>query len=195
MVQLKSWKGFRMKQNIYSLLADALSYPGEKNKNSARILLNELTEMDKGFCDFLKPYVDYLENSPQGTLEEAYTSTFDVQAVCPLEIGYTLFGEDYKRGEFLVRMNDLHSEYKTPLNSSELADHLPNVLLLLGNMPENDFKKEFVEKLFLPALTKMLKSFDNTNGVNPFSLPLRTLNDLLSKQYQMNPKILEVRHE
>ncbi len=38
--------------------------------------------------------------------EELYTRTFDLNPVCALEIGWHLFGEDYERGAFLVRMRD-----------------------------------------------------------------------------------------
>lgn len=182
-------------ENVYVLTATAISYPDEQNISSAEELMKVLGNLDNKFTELLKPYVDYLTNTEQGVLEEAYTNTFDVQAVCPLEIGYTLFGEDYKRGEFLVRMSDLHKEHNTPLNNSELSDFLPNVLMLLERMPDDEFKKEFIEKIVMPALTKMLKNFDEKKGVNPFSLPIRALKELLSRHYTMNPMILEVRYE
>lgn len=181
--------------NIYELTAKTISYPSDKHFLKAEELANELGKLDDGFVELLKPYVDYLTTNDLGTIEEAYTNTFDVQAVCPLEIGYTLFGEDYKRGEFLVRMSDLHQEHQTPINNSELSDFLPNVLMLLNRMPDDEFKKEFIEKIVMPALTKMLKNFDEKKGLNPFSLPIRALTDLLARHYTMNPTILEVRYE
>ena len=184
-----------MINNIYQLTAAAISYPRENSDQTADELMISLRKIDPALGEMLTPYVTYLRSQPRSVLEEDYTRTFDVQAVCPLEIGYTLFGEDYKRGEFLVRMSDLHAQYATALNTSELADFLPNVLQLLDKMEEDEFKKDFIEKLLMPALTKMLKNFDEKKDANPFSLPLRALNQFLGRKYTMNPMILEVHYE
>ena len=37
-------------------------------------------------------------------LQELFTRTFDLNPACTLEIGWQLYGEDYRRGEFLVQM-------------------------------------------------------------------------------------------
>ncbi len=184
-----------MNGRIYNLLALSLCYPAPDSLENAKELEAELIKIDKKYFDLLHPYIDYLQNESRESLEESYTNTFDIQAVCPLEVGYTLFGEDYKRGEFLVRMSDLHKEYNTSLISSELGDYLPNVLMLLSKMPDEPFTKEFIEKLILPALAKMLKNFDDRKILNPFSRPLRVMNELLLTSYKMNSKILEARYE
>lgn len=184
-----------MDARIYNLLAQVLCYPGPHSLKYGQELASELKKMDPKYVELIQPFNSYIETEEQGNLEEAYTNTFDIQAVCPLEVGYTLFGEDYKRGEFLVRMSELHREHNTDLISSELGDYLPNVLKLLANMPDETFKKEFIEKLILPALNKMLKNFDDKKSINPFSRPLLVMSELLSSEYQMNPKILEARYE
>ncbi len=184
-----------MKENIYSLFASALCYPAAFTLKNAQELEAELSLVDSKYADLIRPYTHFLNNETLESLEEVYTNTFDIQAVCPLEIGYTLFGEDYKRGEFLVRMSELHKEYQTPLVSTELGDYLPNVLLLLERMPEDPFKKDFIEKILMPAMEKMLKNFDEKKDSNPFSLPLRAMNEMFASSYTLNPKILEARYE
>lgn len=184
-----------MNSKLYNLLALSLCYPGAETLKNLKDLESELMEVDRKYFDLIHPLINYIETEPLENLEEAYTNTFDIQAVCPLEVGYTLFGEDYKRGEFLVRMSELHREHETVLISSELGDYLPNVLRLLSKMPDEALKKEFIEKLFLPALVKMLKNFDDKKGINPFSRPLRVMSEYLSSQYTMNSKILEARYE
>lgn len=184
-----------MNGKIYNLLALSLCYPGAETLKNAKELEAELMSLDQKYFDLFHPYIEFLQTESQESLEESYTNTFDIQAVCPLEIGYTLFGEDYKRGEFLVRMSELHKEHDTSLVSSELGDYLPNILKLLSKMPDGPFKQEFIEKLFLPALAKMLKNFDDRKALNPFSRPLRVMNELLLSTYKMNSKILEARYE
>ncbi|MGE3608310.1 MAG: nitrate reductase molybdenum cofactor assembly chaperone [Bacteriovoracaceae bacterium] len=184
-----------MTERIYQLSAKILSYPGSETLQAAKELEAELVKIDSSYHEVLLPFIEFLSKQERGAMEEAYTNTFDVQAVCPLEVGYTLFGEDYKRGEFLVRMSDLHAEHKTLLNQSELADYLPNVLMLLKEMQESEFKKEFIEKILLPSLSKMLKNFEAGKGANPYARPIMALNSMLSRQYKMNPTILEVTYE
>ena len=44
----------------------------------------------------------FLQHAPTDSLdamEELHTRTFDVQAAATLDLGYVLFGDDYKRGE------------------------------------------------------------------------------------------------
>ena len=93
-------------------------------------------------------------------LEELYTRTFDIQAPCTLDVGYVLFGEDYKRGHFLVKMHELQNQYENDCGT-ELADHLPNILTLLEKMKETDPEQaeDLVKKIVLPALEKMLQRF------------------------------------
>jgi nitrate reductase assembly molybdenum cofactor insertion protein NarJ len=90
---------------------------------------------------------------------ELHTRTFDVQAVTALDIGYVLFGEDYKRGALLANLSAEHKKAGTPCGL-ELGDHLTNVLRLLPKMGDDALKQEFVDVLFAPALREMLRDFE-----------------------------------
>lgn len=92
-------------------------------------------------------------------LQELHTRTFDVQAITSLDIGYTLFGEDYKRGALLA---NLSSEHKRAGNDcgAELGDHLTNVLRLLPKMTDATLREEFVRVLLAPALREMVREFE-----------------------------------
>lgn len=94
--------------------------------------------------------------------EEIYTRTFDVQSISTLDLGYALFGDDYKRGEVLV---NLSKEHKTAgINcGKELADHLPNVLKLFAVLHEDEFKEELAQLLIIPALKKIISEFQIEN--------------------------------
>ena len=50
------------------------------------------------------------QSNPSRKWEEIYTRTFDVQAITTLDVGYVLFGDDYKRGELLVNLNNEHTK-------------------------------------------------------------------------------------
>ncbi len=125
-------------------------------------------------ADFLR----YPEGDPE--MEELYTRTFDIQAVCPLDIGYVLFGEDYKRGHLLVKMQSLQNEHHNDCGT-ELPDHLPNILNLLPKMKQEE-ASEMVAKLVRPALSKMIESFGDSE--NQYGEVLRAVSQILEQDYQ-----------
>ncbi len=88
-----------------------------------------------------------------------FTRSFDVQAITTLDLGYVLFGDDYKRGAVLVNLNREHREAGVECYS-ELADHLPNILRLLAKMQKPDLRSELVEKIVAPALQRIIAEFN-----------------------------------
>jgi nitrate reductase delta subunit len=95
------------------------------------------------------------------SLQELYTSTFDLSPVCALDLGWHLFGEDYKRGLFLVRMRRELLVHGIP-ETVELHDHLSRALLLLARMGPTQ-AEEFACAIVAPALQRMLKCMPAEN--------------------------------
>lgn len=92
-------------------------------------------------------------------LRELHTRTFDVQPITSLDIGYTLFGEDYKRGALLANLSGEHARAGNDCGL-ELADHLSNVLRLLPKLEDVALREELVRVLLGPALQEMIREFD-----------------------------------
>ncbi len=90
--------------------------------------------------------------------------TFDVQAVCYLDLGYVLFGEDYKRAQLLVNLQSEHKVAGVDCGS-ELGDHLPNVLMLLSKTTDPGFAEELGFIITTPAVRFMLTKFKNINNI------------------------------
>ena len=134
--------------------------------------------------DKLRPYemlADFLRY-PNGdiVMEELYTHTFDVQAIAYLDVGYVLFGEDYKRGHFLVKMQGLQREYGNDCGT-ELPDFLPNILTLLPRLSDRQETAELVNSIVLPAIDKMIQGFKE-NG-NIYRDVLQTVSGVLREDY------------
>lgn len=79
----------------------------------------------------LEPFIEYARGQTLGELEERFTRTFDNSAERALEIGWHVFGENYTRGTFMVRMRQRLREVGVEENG-ELPDHLSHMLPLLG---------------------------------------------------------------
>ena len=105
------------------------------------------------------PFTNFSESVDMKIWEEIYTRSFDVQALTTLDLGYVLFGDDYKRGELLVNLSNEHKKVNNPCNN-ELADHLPNILRLLGKLDDEDLLADIITFILIPALTKIASEFD-----------------------------------
>lgn len=143
----------------YELLSNLFLYPkneGYKNKLQEiyQYLQNSLPEA----ADALKRFVDFTEVHSFVDAQELFLRSFDLQAITTLDIGFILFGEDYKRGKLLVNLNEEHRNAGNDCEA-ELADHLPNLLRLLPKMKDLVLRDEIASLLILPAVVRMLKEF------------------------------------
>lgn len=107
----------------------------------------------------IEPFAEFIRNSTLTEIQELFLRSFDVQAITTLDIGYILFGEDYKRGELLVNLNREHREAGN-VCETELSDHLPNVLRLIPKIQDAELREELVQVLVIPAMEKMIAEFE-----------------------------------
>lgn len=177
---------------LFNQMSVLLNYPRSNYFEVIDEMIKILEQLDSTTALELQTFRDEIKTLTAEQLEELYTKTFDIQGLCCLDLGYVLFGEDYKRGEFLVHVSRLQRENNVNVES-ELADHLPNVVKLVGTLGNDDpFKKEFVEKLLQPAVVKMIENFERGNNMNnSFKRPLIILQNVLNQNYIMNDTVLK----
>jgi len=106
----------------------------------------------------LQPFTDVMSNVNKYELEDIYLRTFEVQSITTLDIGYVVFGDDYKRGELLVNLNKEHKNYGIDCGD-ELADNLSNVLKLINVIEDSELLNDLVNMIVAPALSKMIQGF------------------------------------
>lgn len=148
-----------MERIHYQLLANLLEYPvagyTQKVQDLKEFLNNRYCKADAELDQFLErlPSHDLL------LMQELFTRSFDVQAITTLDVGYVLFGDDYKRGEMLANLNREHNEAGIDCGT-ELADYLPNLLRLLAVLEDEDLVGDLVTGVLAPALLEMIGEFD-----------------------------------
>jgi len=147
----------------YKLFANLFRYPDEKLLPQATSFLQLVRQQMPEQADKLAAFVQTIKNSNTRQLQEYFLKTFDVQAVCYLDIGYTMFGEDYKRAQLLVNLQNEHKAAGVDCGN-ELADHLPNVLTLLAQTNNQDFAEELGFIITMPAVRFMLIKFNETDN-------------------------------
>ncbi|MCC6815708.1 MAG: hypothetical protein IT267_04800 [Saprospiraceae bacterium] len=145
----------------YELISSFFTYPEnelilQKTETACHWFVKNFPDSGDGVIPFLK----FLEDAQLEDMQEMFLRSFDVQAITTLDIGFILFGEDYKRGQLLVHLNKEHRDAGNPCNS-ELSDHLPNVLRLLPKMKDHSIRDEIALRLIIPAVEKMISEFDS----------------------------------
>jgi len=147
----------------YKILADMFRYPDEHIVEYSKYFLDVLVAELPEKAGAIQQLIDIHTQLSVREQQEYYLKTFDVQAVCYLDIGYVLFGEDYKRAQLLVNLQNEHKNARIDCGS-ELGDHLPNVLTLLSKTTNPEFAEELGFVIVNPAVRFMLLKFNNVNN-------------------------------
>ena len=137
-------------------------YPDEHTIQTAELLYVVLQAELPEAAEDAAQFGAFVEQCEQWEMEEAFTRTFDVNPACALEIGWHLFGEEYARGMFLVRMRGELRKYGL-LESVELPDHVSHVLAVLAAMPDEEAGR-FVHACVAPAVRKMNAALAETDS-------------------------------
>lgn len=147
-----------MNYEHYNQLAALFDFPGPefvtRGQQLAAVLREHYPEAAHEVGHFLDGIPDHILD-----LQELHTRTFDVQSITTLDIGYVLFGDDYKRAELLSNLTREHRQAENDCHG-ELADHLPNVLRLMPRLADVQLVEELVSEILVPALMLMIREFD-----------------------------------
>ena len=154
---------------VFSVYAQALQYPYPGQVEALQAQVKDSTNEPgmKTFANFIQK-IGALSLSEQ---EELFTHTFDLSPLTAPYIGYQIWGESYKRGEFMALISQEMSSNQIDLEG-ELPDHLRLVLRYLAVAPTP--LPELVEVLD-PALAAMQKSLKKNEADNPYLLLLEAI--------------------
>lgn len=165
--------------NEFELLATLLRYPeegyGREAERCREFFSAEYPEVGIQVGEF----ADRTRSLSLEDMQVLYTSTFDLNPLCSLEIGWHLFGENYERGEFLVKMRGELRRFGVA-ESTELPDHLTHALELLARM-ETPEATSFATACLFPALDKMRTEMAGKS--NPFENVLLAIERALVLRY------------
>ncbi len=163
--------------------ATLLEYPSdgvEEVKNIATKLIHSLEAMGPEgqlSANSVRAFSDRISLLSTETLEETYTSTFELNPVSYLYAGFLLFGESYKRGALLVELKRKLIEHGVEIGT-EVPDFIPALLRLLGSSSLATSDAQELQILCLyPALCKIVEG--SKNHENPYSSLLIATKDFL----------------
>jgi nitrate reductase assembly molybdenum cofactor insertion protein NarJ len=165
----------------YSTLANMFRYPDEHVFEYSKDFFEIIKTNFPAKFSSIKKIIDQHACLSIREQQEYYLRTFDVQAICFLDIGYVLFGDDYKRAQLLVNLQNEHKNAGVDCGT-ELADHLPNVMTLLSKTIDSDFAEELGFIVITPAVRFMLMKFKNIEN-NYYKELLTVLFEFLQRDF------------
>jgi len=171
-------------QQTYCLLGEMLDYPTPALASQTCECITCLSSAGFAETELLTSFLEFVDNTDLGQLEEIYTGTFDINPACYIFAGYMLFGESFDRGKFLVRLQERYRERDFEWGN-ELADHIPLILRFLSQLdPDEELAQNLVDKCLVPVLRLMNNNFkpDDPAPVNPYAAVLQTVLAVLESQ-------------
>lgn len=181
----------------YELIAGLFEYPDPGFPVTVGKIQALLDDRYPTAGEMLRPFAQFVSDASLLETEELFVRSFDVQSITTLDLGYVLFGDDYKRGELLVNLNREHKMVKNDCRN-ELSDHLSNVLRLLPKMQDKEIVVELVEKMLAPAVKKMIREFESDRikaKEKSYKKHYKTLIERSAMYYTIYQKALMVLYE
>lgn len=156
-------------------LAELLAYPPEDLPTRAAAFADSVMAIPEPWVDLVEAFALHARLTPHRELEEAYTTCFDMNPACCLDVGWHLFGEEYKRGQFMANLRPVLREHGVD-EGPDLPDYLPTLLRLLPRLPMEE-AEGLTRDCLLPALQKLRTKVDPKD---PYALLLWALDLLLA---------------
>jgi nitrate reductase assembly molybdenum cofactor insertion protein NarJ len=149
-----------MKKDLahYDIIAKIFEYPEKEFSASVNEAMQVISRLYPQAAEELTEFCNFAQETDLEHQQEIHTRTFDVQAITTLDLGYVLFGDDYKRGELLSNLCREHADAGVVLNN-QLADHLPNLLRLIIKLDDEELTDELAGTIICPALDKIVGDF------------------------------------
>ena len=118
----------------------------------------------------LEPFGRFVETSALARLQEEYVATFDFNPTVALYLGHHLFGDNRKKGTYLVRLKQEFGRFGFTPSGNELPDHLPlllGFLAFLARNGEDGVRRSFVSECVLPGVERLGAAF-SARGDSPW---------------------------
>lgn len=168
------------KFNHYLLFSKLFEYPKQNLKDAALELQNFINQHFNQLNEKAEKFSAAIQKLNLHEQQEHYMATFDVKAIIALDLGYLIFGEDYKRAEILVNLQQEHQKAGIDCGT-ELGDHLPNILQLIAKTHDDEFREELGFIITRPAIRFMLTKFQGR--ANYYEYILEILSAILQHDF------------
>ena len=162
--------------------AELLLYPQQNHRRDVQSCIDQLSDQHADVGEIVGDYLSRIDSLSLSEMEELYIKTFDLNKAGTLDLGWHLFGEDYNRGLFLVKVRQYLQMLAIP-ESTELPDHVSQVLRVLGRMSPSE-ANQFAYACVIPSLETIGEGIQEDN---PYDRLIQGLIQLLRSLFDVPP--------
>jgi nitrate reductase molybdenum cofactor assembly chaperone NarJ/NarW len=149
-------------QKSYHGLAKLLDYPQDRDGllESYGLLSSHLEA--SGLKTPAAPFAAFVQSSTLAELQEDYVANFDFNPAAAPYLGHHLYGDNQKKGTYMIRVKQEFGRHDFTPEGCELPDHLAVLLGFLAHLSgrgEDAFRRSFIEELVLPGLNKLVEGY------------------------------------
>jgi nitrate reductase delta subunit len=142
----------------YHYFAQAFTYPWDREALllSMEKIAGYLEKDDRR--NPLSGFREFIARNGLAAIQEEFVSTFDLTPECAPYVGYHLFGDNHKKGEYMIRVKGIYREHGFNAPENELPDHLSVLFGFLAHLSfqgADDERKEFIAAHMLEGVKKM----------------------------------------
>ena len=121
----------------------------------------------RGLASPAAPFAAFVVCSTLAQLQEDYVANFDFNPAAAPYLGHHLYGDNQKKGAYMIRVKQQFGLHEFTPEGHELPDHLAVLLSFLAHLSgrgEHDFRRGFIEELMLPGLQKLVEGYAGCSG-------------------------------
>lgn len=144
----------------YHGLADLLDYPEDRERLVASFGALSAHLERIGVPSPAEPFASFLKHSTLSELQEDYVACFDFNPAAAPYLGHHLFGDNQKKGAYMIRVKQEYGRHDFAPQGVELPDHLAVLLGFLAHLSrrgEDAMRRSFIEELVLPGLKRLVE--------------------------------------
>ncbi|QXE92314.1 nitrate reductase molybdenum cofactor assembly chaperone [Geomonas subterranea] len=146
-------------QQSYHALSRLFDYPRQREEVESCYDALATYLRRSGIESRARLFGEMLGNSTLSELQEDYVARFDFNPAAAPYLGHHLYGDNQKKGGYMIQVKQEYGRYGFEAPVDELPDHLAVVLAFLAHLArrgEDEVRREFIGKLVLPAINKLL---------------------------------------
>lgn len=147
---------------IYDALARMLDYPEEKQQLQVDYGLVSAFLNKQRLESIISHFGEFADASSLAALQEEYVATFDFNPATAPYLGHHLFGDNQKKGGYMIMLKQEFERCGYSPIGSELPDHLSVVLGFLAHLARQEgeaARRLFIAECVLPGVERIHTAF------------------------------------
>lgn len=146
----------------YDALARMLDYPLEKERLQVDYDLVSAFLNKQRLDSSISCFAEFAAASSLAALQEEYVATFDFNPATAPYLGHHLFGDNQKKGGYMIMLKQQFEQSGYTPTGVELPDHLSVVLGFLAHLARqegNVTRQAFIAECVLPGVERLHTAF------------------------------------